>query len=47
MSSLQNIEFLSNLNSLPQNLEAEQTILGSILIYASIRKLVITCITLN
>ena len=32
MSSLKNIEILSNLNSDPQNLEAEQTVLGSILI---------------
>ena len=32
MSSLQNIEILSNLNSDPQNLEAEQTVLGSILV---------------
>ena len=32
MSALQNIELLSNLNSLPQNLEAEQTVLGSILV---------------
>ena len=32
MSSLKNIEILSNLNSDPQNLEAEQTVLGSILV---------------
>jgi len=32
MSSLKNIEILSNLNNSPQNLEAEQTILGSVLI---------------
>ena len=32
MSSLKNIEILSNLNNSPQNLEAEQTVLGSILI---------------
>ena len=32
MSSLKNIEILSNLNNSPQNLEAEQTILGSILV---------------
>ena len=32
MSSLKNIEILSNLNNAPQNLEAEQTILGSILV---------------
>ena len=32
MSALQNIELLSNLNNLPQNLEAEQTVLGSILV---------------
>ena len=32
MSALHNIELLSNLNSLPQNLEAEQTVLGSILV---------------
>ena len=32
MSSLKNIEILSNLNESPQNLEAEQTVLGSILL---------------
>ena len=32
MSSLKNVEILSNLNNSPQNLEAEQTVLGSILI---------------
>ena len=32
MSSLKNIEILSNLNESPQNLEAEQTVLGSVLI---------------
>ena len=32
MSSLKNIEILSNLNSDPQNLEAEQTVIGSILV---------------
>ena len=32
MSSLKNIEILSNLNESPQNLEAEQTVLGSILV---------------
>jgi replicative DNA helicase len=32
MSSLKNIEILSNLNNDPQNLEAEQTVLGSILV---------------
>ncbi len=32
MSSLKNIEILSSLNNSPQNLEAEQTVLGSILI---------------
>ena len=32
MSSLKNIEILSNLNESPQNLEAEQTVLGSVLV---------------
>jgi replicative DNA helicase len=32
MSALSNIELLSNLNNLPHNLEAEQTLLGSILV---------------
>ena len=32
MSSLKNIEILSKLNNSPQNLEAEQTVLGSILV---------------
>ena len=32
MSSVKNIEILSNLNNDPQNLEAEQTVLGSILV---------------
>ena len=32
MSSLKNIEILSNLDTSPQNLEAEQTVLGSILV---------------
>ena len=32
MSASKNIEILSNLNDDPQNLEAEQTVLGSILL---------------
>ena len=32
MSSLKNIEILSNLNESPQNLDAEQTVLGSVLV---------------
>ncbi len=32
MSANKNIEILSNLNDDPQNLEAEQTVLGSILL---------------
>ena len=32
MSASTNIEILSNLNDDPQNLEAEQTVLGSILL---------------
>ena len=32
MSTLKNIEILSNLDTSPQNLEAEQTVLGSILV---------------
>ena len=32
MSSLKNIEILSNLSESPQNLEAEQTVLGSVLV---------------
>ena len=32
MSSLKNVEILSGLDSSPQNLEAEQTVLGTILL---------------